>query len=641
MKKLHLVLHLILITFVMVSCSSTREKQPVKPVREVPSEKVQSPETAWTKYSKALMHINSGIESLQNKKSADIEFKKALALLHQVEEDGEGKERTSYHIAQCYYYLYNFDEAIKYAKKSISANPEYDDPYMLIYRIYVNLRNYDEAAGTLEKLLKARPGMARVRLNLASLYYSQLKNTDKARHHYQQVLEHAKHESMHSYYTEQSHYYLGHIYYKEDDLKASEYHFTQAHQINPENYSVIYILAALNMETYNLEKAKKYLQMYHNKNPENIKVNSYLGRILYILEDPGDLKYLRTASQSKTMEGYIAKSLYLERLKEGKKSLPILKTVMKKNPSLISPHVAMGRIALRNDQKRSALTNFFTAGVLFNRVGLNQLAQRYLLKALAIDDTIPELFFYLAKSYEESRQYSMAIVHYKKTYHMKPSTDLLLHIGYLYSLDEDYTSAIRYIDMAISKEPENPQHYFFKGLVYSNKKDYVLAEDMMQKAISLNDENGSYYFYLATVQEKQDKLDDTIESLKQAIKYDPESSRAYNYLGYLYADHKINLDESIELITRALELEPENGAYLDSLGWAYFRQEKYREALDKLLEAETQLKKDDEEDPVILDHIGDVYKKLGKTKMAIEYWERSLEIKDDPSIQRKIREAKK
>ncbi len=631
----------ILIAVTLAACNTSQAKQePLQPLREVSVEQVQTPETEWTMYSKALMHINRGQKLLQTKKSAELEFKKALSLLLQMEKTDEAPERINYHIAQCYYYLYVFNDAIKYAKRAISQSPEYEDPYMLIYRVYVNLRNYDEAADTLEKLIKQRPDLVQVQLNLATLYYSQLKDPEKAKKHYLNILEYEKHESVHSYYIEQSHYYLGHIYYKDDDLQSSEYHFTEAFKTNPENNSTLYILAALNMETYDLDDARRYLKLYHKKYPDNIKVNSYLGRVLYMLDDPSDLVYLRTAGKSKTMEGYIAKSLYLERLQQDKESLPILKNVMKRDPSLITPHIATGRIALRNGHKKTALTNFFTAGVLFNRVGLNQLAQRYLRKSLSINDTIPEIFFYLGKSYEENQQYSMAIINYKKTYEMKPSNDLLLHIGYLYSLDKNYTAAIEHIDMAISNDPGNPQHYFFKGLIYSDKKEYEMAEKMLLQAIDLNGKNESYYFYLATVQDQQKKLEKTIDSLKMAIKYNPKSARAYNYLGYLYADHNMKLGESIDLINKALEIEPENGAYLDSLGWAYYRQGKYKDSLDKLLKAEIQLKKDNEEDPVVLDHIGDVYQKLGNIQKAIEYWERALKLKDSPEIRQKIKEIK-
>ena len=106
------------------------------------------------------------------------------------------------------------------------------------------------------------------------------------------------------------------------------------------------------------------------------------------------------------------------------------------------------------------------------------------------------------------------------------------------------------------------------------------------------------------------------------------------------AGNNINLDESVELIKKALEYEPTNGAYLDSLGWAYYRKKRFDLALKKLLEAERELARENSPDPVVYDHIGDTYKGEGKIDKAIEYWDKSLKMKRDPAVEKKLNEAK-
>ena len=134
---------------------------------------------------------------------------------------------------------------------------------------------------------------------------------------------------------------------------------------------------------------------------------------------------------------------------------------------------------------------------------------------------------------------------------------------------------------------------------------------------------------------------DEIASLRKAIEYNPENAMVYNYLGYLFAEKNMNLDESIELIQKALSLSPSNGAYLDSLGWAYYKKGDFKLALKKLLLAEKQLDKDKIPDPVVYDHIGDVYHKIGEREKALEYWEKSINLKKDSKIQEKIKESYK
>jgi tetratricopeptide (TPR) repeat protein len=137
--------------------------------------------------------------------------------------------------------------------------------------------------------------------------------------------------------------------------------------------------------------------------------------------------------------------------------------------------------------------------------------------------------------------------------------------------------------------------------------------------------------------DKLSRVDRAIDSLEKAITHNPKSGRAYNYLGYLFADRNMHLDRSLELIRKALELEPDNGAYIDSLGWVYYRRGDYALALKNLLEAEKILRKAETPDPVVYDHIGDAYLKMGKTSDAIIYWEKSNEMKRDESIKEKIR----
>lgn len=114
------------------------------------------------------------------------------------------------------------------------------------------------------------------------------------------------------------------------------------------------------------------------------------------------------------------------------------------------------------------------------------------------------------------------------------------------------------------------------------------------------------------------------ELLKKSIDLHPEdSAEACNYLGYMWADRGENLIEAEQLIKRALEQDPENGAYIDSLGWVYFKQARYEEALAELLRAERLISKPD---PVVLEHIGDAYEKLGKTVQAVQYWRKAMEL---------------
>jgi tetratricopeptide (TPR) repeat protein len=75
------------------------------------------------------------------------------------------------------------------------------------------------------------------------------------------------------------------------------------------------------------------------------------------------------------------------------------------------------------------------------------------------------------------------------------------------------------------------------------------------------------------------------------------------------------------MIKKALEIEPNNGAYLDSLGWLYFKKGQTEEAIKELEKASALLK-----DPVIFDHLGDAYFKIGDIENAKNNWQESLSL---------------
>jgi tetratricopeptide (TPR) repeat protein len=96
-------------------------------------------------------------------------------------------------------------------------------------------------------------------------------------------------------------------------------------------------------------------------------------------------------------------------------------------------------------------------------------------------------------------------------------------------------------------------------------------------------------------------------------------------LGYSYAERGIKIDEAITLTERAVALKPNNGYYVDSLGWALFIMGNLDRALVHIKEA-VKLVGDD---PVIYEHLGEVYLKQNLAGEAREAWLRSLEL--DPS----------
>src|SRR5258708_15885950 len=113
------------------------------------------------------------------------------------------------------------------------------------------------------------------------------------------------------------------------------------------------------------------------------------------------------------------------------------------------------------------------------------------------------------------------------------------------------------------------------------------------------------------------------------------------------ADRDVRLEESLNYVKQAVSAEPTNGAYLDSLGWAYFKLGKFELAEENL--AKASLRKGS--DPTVQDHLGDLYQKTGRLKLAaapseraVQEWNTTVaaEVDNDlfPATQKKLAAAK-
>jgi tetratricopeptide (TPR) repeat protein len=127
-------------------------------------------------------------------------------------------------------------------------------------------------------------------------------------------------------------------------------------------------------------------------------------------------------------------------------------------------------------------------------------------------------------------------------------------------------------------------------------------------------------FDLAVCREKLGDLPGAERAVRDVLAREPDNPSALNFLGYLFADHGRNLDEALGMIRRALAFDPDNGAYVDSLGWTYYRLGRLEEARACLERAVTLTGGD----PIVREHLGDVYKDLRLNDLARDQYRQSL-----------------
>lgn len=184
--------------------------------------------------------------------------------------------------------------------------------------------------------------------------------------------------------------------------------------------------------------------------------------------------------------------------------------------------------------------------------------------------------------------------------------------------------AVAQVKALLRNTPEDREVYIALAQIQSRLKRYKDAEESIAQAekLSTKPEEKEYVIFVGgSIFERQKKYEQAEEAFRKVIANDPNNAVALNYLGYMLVDRGVRIEEGLNLVKRAVELDPQNGAYLDSLGWAYFKLGNYDLAEENLRKAVARISND----ATIHDHLGDLYLKTGRLKLAAAHWERALD----------------
>jgi len=188
----------------------------------------------------------------------------------------------------------------------------------------------------------------------------------------------------------------------------------------------------------------------------------------------------------------------------------------------------------------------------------------------------------------------------------------------------DSAAAIAQVKLMLKGTADDRDVYIALAQMYSRTKDWSQAETSINRALELStkqDDKIYATFVAGSIYERQKKYELAEESFHKALVMDPKNAQALNYLGYMLADRGVRLDEALGYIRRAVALDPQNGAYLDSLGWVYYRLGNYDLAEENLRLASEKIGSD----PTVQAHLGDLYQKTGRLKLATAHWQRALD----------------
>lgn len=243
---------------------------------------------------------------------------------------------------------------------------------------------------------------------------------------------------------------------------------------------------------------------------------------------------------------------------------------------------------------------------------------------------------------EQMGQYDLAVEEYAK---ISPSSSYFLssELGRVGALrDGGKTEAALEVLYYLSRE------FSDIGIVHNSLGDFLRREERYSEAkiaydravdIYRDNNNVSWVVLYARgiTHERLQEWDKAESDFRNALTINPDQANVLNYLGYSLIDRGEKLDEAMTMIEKAVSLQPESGYIVDSLAWGLFKLGKYETAIPHMEKAAELMPVD----PIVTDHLGDLYWAVGRQLEAKFQWRRALsfdpELKDATRIREKLR----
>lgn len=294
------------------------------------------------------------------------------------------------------------------------------------------------------------------------------------------------------------------------------------------------------------------------------------------------------------------------------------------------------------DATQGAASVLFTIGAALNRDGAEDVVSLYLQIANTLDPKSADTLVLLGGLAEKQEQVDRAIAFYRKVPANSPMTRISeLQLGLALAQAGKVEDARRHLKALIDSDPKDIRSYLAYGSVLSDAKDFPAMAENYDKAVEVigalpKRSDWAVFFQRGIAYERLKKWPQAEPNFKKALELNPDQPQVLNYLGYSWVDMNTNLDQGLDMIRKAVDLKPDDGYIVDSLGWAYFRLNRFDDAVTEL-ERAAQLKAGD---PTINDHLGDAYWRVNRKLEAVYQWNRALASKpeeaDIPKIKEKI-----
>jgi tetratricopeptide (TPR) repeat protein len=506
--------------------------------------------------------------------------------------------------------------AIEQYEQIVRLQPDSMDDHLLLGRLYRLNNDLQKAEAEFKTAVKLQPDSEEAITTLAYLY-NELGDTSRAAQVLSSVPNTERSAKLYSA--------LGYTYEQQKQYKEAIEAYRHAIEMDRDNLDAIRGLAQNLLNDGQADAALDQYKVIADANPEDAQ--TYV-RIAEIYRKQGkfdlaldNLKKAESMVQDSVEVPYNIAAIYQA---QGRfdEAIPIMRDLLKKSEKPGGGY--------SNGERSNRAVFLERLGMIYRDQGNNQAANETFRQIIALggDENIERGYQQIIDTWREAKEWQKATDVAKEAVRKLPtSRDLKMVLASQQADMGEADQALKDVRAMLkggaNSANDDRQVYITLAQMYTRLRRFDEAEQALDKAeqLSTKTEDKEYIWFLrGSTFERDKRYPEAEEQFKKVLASDPEYASALNYLGYMLADQNMKLEEALGYIKRAVDLDPSNGAYLDSLGWAYFRLGKYELAEDNLLKASQKINTD----PTVLDHLGDLYQKTGRLKLAASNWERAL-----------------
>jgi protein O-GlcNAc transferase len=159
------------------------------------------------------------------------------------------------------------------------------------------------------------------------------------------------------------------------------------------------------------------------------------------------------------------------------------------------------------------------------------------------------------------------------------NADVLYFLGVIYFQQDNFDSAIEYLEQTLQKNHPIPDAYHIMGMAFYNKGLLDSAIQCYQKTIQLSPDYAEAYNNLGNAYREKGLTDEAILSYQKAVQINPKLAVVYRNIG-IGLQEKGRLDEAINYFQQAIRLEPGCAAAYFQLGNILKKQTRLEEAIE-------------------------------------------------------------